>query len=209
MKKTLIAAVAAMAAGPAMAADFYVPPVIVPPPAPIYYNWTGPYIGVQKGWSWARFSETLVGETYSDSAFVAGVYAGYNWSLGPNWVIGLEADYNWSNIFDDTSTFLHTVRENSFGSVRARLGHTMDRSMIYVAGGWAFGNVTLGNPSTVSQTLHGWTAGIGGEYAITQNVIGRIEYRYTNYGSRLFPIGPDHALSYHDSKLLFGVALKW
>jgi outer membrane immunogenic protein len=36
-----------------------------------------------------------------------------------------------------------------------------------------------GNPS-------GWTAGAGLDYAFTRNVFGRIEYRYTDLGTRSF-----------------------
>ncbi len=211
MRKTLIAAGAAVfLGGPAMAADFYVPPIVPPPPAPVYYSWTGPYVGLQKGWSWANFSESNFLETYSDGAFVLGVYGGYNWSLGPNWIFGLETDFNWSNVLDNTTVPFHGVRENSFGSVRARLGYAMDRTLLYVAGGWAYSNVTMDFLNTsVSRTHNGWTIGVGVDHAFTQNLFGRIEYRYTAYGPQTYPLFPNHVLSYNDSKVLFSLALKY
>src|SRR3954466_11761438 len=52
MKKFLLGSVglAALLAGPAMAADMRLPPP--PPPAPVYYDWTGAYIGFNAGGVW-------------------------------------------------------------------------------------------------------------------------------------------------------------
>ena len=52
MKKILLGSVAlaAMFAGPAMAADIRVPP---PPPPVVYYDWTGAYIGFNAGGVWS------------------------------------------------------------------------------------------------------------------------------------------------------------
>ena len=51
MKKFLLGSVglAAMFAGPAMAADMRLPP---PPPPVAYYDWTGAYIGFNAGGVW-------------------------------------------------------------------------------------------------------------------------------------------------------------
>ncbi len=88
------------------------------------------------------------------------------------------------------------------------MGYTMNRTMLYVAGGYAFSNVTMTDGAlSASRTHGGWTAGVGAEHAFTNNLVGRIEYRYTNYNAQTYPIVPDHVLSYHDSKILFGLAL--
>ena len=51
MKKFLLGSVglAAMLAGPAMAADM---PVVAPPPPPVVYDWTGAYVGFNVGGAW-------------------------------------------------------------------------------------------------------------------------------------------------------------
>ena len=72
MKKFLLGSVglAAMLAGPAMAADM---PVAAPPPLPLYYNWSGVYGGVNIGGVWSTVNQTfpnptLLGNTGPGSA---------------------------------------------------------------------------------------------------------------------------------------------
>ena len=57
MKKLLLGSVglAAMLAGPAMAADMRLPP---PPPPVAYYDWTGVYIGFGVGGVWEKVNRT-------------------------------------------------------------------------------------------------------------------------------------------------------
>jgi outer membrane immunogenic protein len=103
---------------------------------------------------------------------------------------------------------------NWIGTVRPRLGYAADRALLYVTGGMAFGSTpgggsvtyvsTVAGPpavtsaylygsNTSSKTKIGWAAGIGGEYAITPNLIARVEYLYTSLGktnlSYLAPAG--------------------
>jgi outer membrane immunogenic protein len=64
-----------------------------------------------------------------------------------------------------------------------------DRTLIYATGGWAFADVHVRNnglvtgPLSYGSTRNGWTLGAGAEYAFADNVIGRFEYRYSNFGS--------------------------
>ncbi|HMK89141.1 MAG TPA: outer membrane beta-barrel protein, partial [Methylocystis sp.] len=81
-------------------------------------------------------------------------------------------------------------------SLRARAGFTLDRMLIYTAGGAAFGefgsNLQLfGTDLTLapfyaadqrSSTRAGWTVGGGVEYAVNPHWSVRGEYRYTDFG---------------------------
>src|SRR3954470_7777474 len=95
MKKFLLASVAfAAIAGPAMAADM---PIAPPPPAPIYYDWTGAYIGFNAGGVWNEINRNfLVGGAVNpnfgtnDSDGIFGFHAGAQWQWGA-WVLGVEA----------------------------------------------------------------------------------------------------------------------
>jgi outer membrane immunogenic protein len=97
----------------------------------------------------------------------------------------------------------------------------MDRFLPYIAGGVAFGSVknTLSSTDGIdevsvsqSKTLTGWTAGAGVDYAATDNVIVRLEYRYTDYGHKDFDFGvPDAGVrdKFKTNEVRLGVAYKF
>src|SRR5437588_4561581 len=102
MKKLLCATAATLAfalAAPAGAADLPVRPVYKAPViAPVLYNWTGFYLGLNAGYSWGRSATdfTVAGVPFGSSSrdlngWVGGGQIGYNWQTG-QWVFGLEAD---------------------------------------------------------------------------------------------------------------------
>ena len=123
MKKFFLGSVAlaAMFAGPAMAADIRVPP---PPPPVVYYDWTGAYIGFNAGGVWHEVDRQfhapfagfpppagglgpappggLNGFTTSDSDGIYGFHAGAQWQWGA-WVLGAEAAL--SGCFDECRSF--------------------------------------------------------------------------------------------------------
>jgi outer membrane immunogenic protein len=140
-------------------------------------------------------------------------------------VIGLEGDggavwgsghtvvNNWSPYYTSTS-----VNSSYFGDIRGRLGYAMDRALLYVAGGVAFGNVetnyllpVIAIPgATIKSDRTGWTIGGGIEYAIFDNWIGRVEYRYTDLGSSSYhqPYLIDH-VSASSNEVLFAWIYKF
>ena len=80
-----------------------------------------------------------------------------------------------------------------YGSVRGRLGYAVDRFLVFGTGGWAWGNPSTSYALTGaapfvnnSRGSTGWTAGLGVEYAFTDYVSGRLEYRYTSLGTSGF-----------------------
>ena len=102
MKKFLLGSVglAAMLAGPAMAADMRLPP---PPPPVVYYDWTGAYIGFNAGGVWndqielspiSRAWRVGPGSASnfrtSDSDGIFGFHAGAQWQWGA-WVLGVRS----------------------------------------------------------------------------------------------------------------------
>ena len=96
MKKLFIGsmALAAMIAGPAMAADM---PVKAPPP-PVVYDWSGAYVGFNIGGAWFDVERTypnLGGASISssDSDVIYGFHAGAQGQWG-NWVLGFEAAFS-------------------------------------------------------------------------------------------------------------------
>lgn len=194
-------------AGQALAADL--PSAVIPlapiPMAETTFNWSGFYVGAQVGHSWGHDStieywtgtDTLTGDgwKYPTKGFMGGVFAGYNYELN-SIVVGAEADIEAADLrgrFVDTATGIGagTVRTEWQGSLRARLGFSaFDRTLIYATGGAAFAdrtdtyyNLISGAREPVQDVKVGWTIGGGLEYALTDNITVRTEYRYTDFGS--------------------------
>ena len=191
---------------------------IVAPLAASAFNWTGFYAGAQLGYGWgndttvelATGPNTPTGLAYElpSQGPLGGIFAGYNHQMN-SIVIGGEADIEAADIrgdFGDEITGLGAGASHIDwqGSVRARLGFTAsDRALGYLTGGVAFANInyvysrTALIPPAVDEPVTnfraGWTVGAGLEYALTDNVTLRGEYRYADYGT-----------FHNESKVAFG-----
>ena len=111
---------------------------------------------------------------------------------GAGGVFGIEGDVDGSNYRSAYALggFGNSTREPIQGSIRGRLGFAVDRALFYATGGAAFGdlrntyvNGLTGATDQFSHTRVGYTVGGGVEYAFTNNLSVRVEYRYTDYGS--------------------------
>lgn len=208
------------AGGAAFAADLpaYEPPAAVAAPVPSF-TWTGGYLGVQAGYGWGRstYGAAGVGSTRTrPEGFMLGGYAGYNYQFeGSGAVIGVETDLNWANI-DDKKTIAGVsgkaeTRWN--GATRARLGYAFDRFLVYGAAGVAYADrkVSVSGFGSDKKTAVGWTVGGGVESALTENVVARAEYRYTDYGKdtlRLNGVSTNGG-SYTEHRVMGGLAYKF
>lgn len=179
--KALLIAVAgiliASAVQSAQAADLG-PPLTKAPPMPAtvpVYNWTGFYVGVNVGGGWVNnnYTNTLTG-TFggvpitsafnSGSATAAGVIAGgqigFNYEFPANVVVGVEADFDVTNITGSSSGCAVTAGGvvnscasdsgsiQDFGTVRGRLGYAFNNVLVYGTGGWAYGESNLTSTTT-------------------------------------------------------------
>ena len=193
--------------GPAFAADLAVYTKAPASAAPAY-DWSGFYVGVFGGGGWGNHNvnnalgsaTTFANYTanYSSQGGMAGGEAGFNWQSG-NYVLGIEADGFWSGIsgndaagvaagsFPITSVDQDSLRWG--GTLRARGGIAVDRLLLFFTGGWAYGDLLHTNTAPVlgadQFTVHGngLTAGGGIAYAVTDNLIGKVEYRYYNFNA--------------------------
>jgi outer membrane immunogenic protein len=202
MKKSLFAAVCALPlmAGVAFAADL--PAAFAPAPV---FTWTGLYIGVNGGFGGDQFTypgsatDIASGTAHvTSSGFVGGGQIGYNWQVSNSFVLGVEADIDYSSIKGDVGlsgaigpdSFSLTggSQLNYLGTVRGRLGYAFGRALIYATGGFAYageksfasGSLTgLGSfDVSKSSSAEGWTVGAGAEYALTDNWTVKAEYLY-------------------------------
>jgi outer membrane immunogenic protein len=222
MKKlSLVAAALALSAGTAVAQDQV-------------YDWSGAYIGAQAGYA---VGESLYTNSdfpteyvnYDPDGFFGGVYAGYNFQMSNNVVLGVDGDLNFTGI-KGTNDYWWVGRgpvpsasaEIKYSAaLRGRLGYAMDRFLPYVAGGLSMakydfdfildtGHVYYAE----SKSMVGWNVGLGADYAATDNIVVRAEYRHSDYGSKsfaqpdFFAIDDAHiTLSSHDIRI--GLAYKF
>jgi outer membrane immunogenic protein len=161
--------------GAATAAD-------LPAKAPVYkapivepWTWTGVYIGLNAGYSWGRSSTTesvfdnttnallfTANNSFNMNGGIAGGQIGANWQSGV-WVVGIEADVQWSGQKGGTSfTCPAQVCNNTtaipaaativsgafdqrlqwFGTLRGRFGVALVPTVFgYVTGGLAYGDI--------------------------------------------------------------------
>ena len=81
------------------------------------------------------------------------------------------------------------VGSDYLASLRGRVGYAFDRALIFATGGVAFTDASAesddfgGFNLDADDSLTGWTIGAGGEYAFTDNWIGRVEYRYYDFSN--------------------------
>ena len=138
--------------------------------------------------------------SYRVNGPVAGLFVGGNYQLNKI-VLGVEGDWQWSNLIGNNQilaplgavgvfpggpfTISTTVKD--YAAVRGRVGLALDRFLVFGTGGWAWGNPLTSYALTNAAPFFnnggsaiGWTAGLGVDYAFTDSVFGRIEYRYTS-----------------------------
>ena len=185
-------------------------------PAPVS-TWTGFYVGGNAGYGWdsikaSEFSGTNafpVGTVFSKengSGWLAGVQAGYNFQVTPNFVVGLEAEYSWADI-SGTETTISTVprflgftsasttKLQDFALGTARIGYAANSYLLYLKGGVAYGetsgsgiatnaNGTLFETSTHFSSRVGAVVGVGAEWMFAPNWSAKIEYDHIFFDVR-------------------------
>ena len=209
-KRILAASLIALAGtiGGAAAADVgvYTPTPEPPPYTPSQgFTWTGPYVGGMIGYGWGESKGG--GHAAAADGVTGGAYAGYNFSMS-NFLFGLEGDITASGMEGKNGPF--TVSNPWDATLRARAGFTIDRILLYGTGGVAFGEVKVKNAGSSDTNVQtGWTAGAGAEAAITSNVVGRLEYRYTDLGSSGFATTPASNVGFTSNQVFAGVGLKF
>ena len=130
-----------------------------------------------------------------------GIYAGYNVDLGNNLVAGVDGNVDLSKVKSSqkltSPDHYNEIKEKYNGAIRARLGYNLGRVLPYVAGGFSFadaavseglaksdGDFTIGKqgkttPQKIKYKVEsGWNLGGGVDYAMSDNLILRADYRY-------------------------------
>ena len=186
------------------------PPVYIPPAPPPVFSWSGVYVGGQVGYDFGNVRSTalatgspvgLASNSVSQNGVIGGGHIGYNYATRPMPFFGngsaISAVFGFEGDVDGTSAKANyalgainvSSSPNVQGSVRGRVGLAVDRVLFYATGGAAFGgfqnnyfNTLNGLNDSFSHTRVGYTVGGGIEYAFTNNLSVRAEYRFTDFG---------------------------
>lgn len=259
---TCIATILTCAFVPSVYAADIVSPQNTPITTAPSFSWAGFYVGGQVGESWSNggyvtesdprnisnYDEHIYSNfwffrmrahSYNAGKPLGGVYAGYNWQIKPNLLLGIEGDFAWLNReggyhYQDDLTgsgdpgcfyyFDTNVKQKWVGAVRARVGIPIGRLLPYVAAGISFTELKYSienaeynnwrpyryNAFQENRALQGGSIGAGVDYAISDHVVLRTEYRYADYGSESFSLDDykrELKLKTHDIRL--GVAYKF
>jgi outer membrane immunogenic protein len=201
-KRILTISVLLSLSAPALAADLAVKARPLSPLSPVPVStWTGFYAGANLGYGWRNdegstssvsgpgFVLSPVGtplyggaRAFSSDAdgVIGGLQIGYNWQVSPMFVVGVEADWQASDLSGGAnciipcgvpiapipgpggiffpSVFNSLTAESSidwFGTARVRGGALVGNSLFYVTGGLAWGDVSVNASSTGNGTLFG------------------------------------------------------
>jgi outer membrane immunogenic protein len=207
MMKLLSASVAlaALVAGPAVAADL-ARPVYKAAPPPAAFSWTGIYVGVHAGSAWSTHDTTLsavdvlipIPAQINTNGFLGGAQVGFNYQTG-SLVWGAEAQFSWSDLTGSNlcfGEFACSAKTDWLGTAAVRLGYAFDRTMVFVKGGgaWAHNKYDLTVPGeglafNASETRWGWMFGTGIEHAFYGNWSAKVEYDFLDLGTKTVDFG--------------------
>jgi outer membrane immunogenic protein len=136
-------------------------------------NWQGVYIGGHVGGAVGSTAKT------STSGFVGGAQIGVNGQFDKV-VVGVEADVSATS--NGNTGFGTKFRQGTNGSMRGRLGYSLDRVMVYGTGGISVSNYEYRSPVASSSRMRtGSVFGAGAELMLTDNISVRGEILRYNY----------------------------
>ena len=188
-----------LGAATAQAADIAARPYTKAPPLAPAYNWTGFYAGVNIGYG---FADRTVGfaagdpfiqdftsgpgypagtqipsAAYNLHGITGGLQLGYHLQVAPQWVTGLEADFNGLDFNSSgTSSFrlgpsvglsspvslVASAKADWFGTVRGRIGWLpTEQFLVYGTGGLAYGHIKETLVLNAVPNLSGGSGGSG------------------------------------------------
>jgi len=209
----LLAAVAVLGFdATAFAADMPTKMPIKAPPV-VGYAWDGFYAGGYAGSALGQvgFNTPAPGNpagtrtgngNVNDYEFTVGLTAGYNWTIAPTWLVGVEGDFGFMRVNRNFKEYNDVITAGTkadwYGTARVRAGYLTGPALLYVTGGAAFVRVTgifgsdaITIPPTESTTTRvGWTVGGGIETKLSRSWSAKTEYLFIDAGDRTFGSDP-------------------
>lgn len=156
-------------------------------------NWDGAYIGGFVGAGWGVADHVAdAGPCAPDgcdvdlSGWLVGVTAGANFTVGSGFILGIAGDIAWADIQGDDDSNVGPISSGVDweGSLRAVAGFDGGAFMPYLTGGLAVAHAwhELGLGDGEGDATHiGWTAGVGVQIAVADNMSLDLQYRHSWY----------------------------
>jgi len=161
-------------------------------------DWTGPYVGAFIGGGAAVNDLDVLGgllefDGVGGEGFVGGGFAGFNYQVGPSFVVGVQAEIGVADLQTDISTpilggiSLEAAPDFNV-ALSGRFGWLADpETLLYIIGGYSYAEyeteINFGAGSVkFDEEYDGFHVGAGIEARITDSLTARVEYRYTKYG---------------------------
>jgi opacity protein-like surface antigen/outer membrane receptor protein involved in Fe transport len=171
--------------------------------APTAYHWAGAYVGANFGGAFSAGEHVLtpIGtDRTNPSGALGGLQFGYNYLVAPTWLVGIEAELDWTsaqgktNFVDPagTASLSITSDHNWYDTLSGRIGYVMGPLMLYAKGGAAWVNADyrmevnsgLDGLTLTNTTRPGWIAGGGLEYMLGSRWSAKLEYDHLDFGSK-------------------------
>lgn len=156
-------------------------------------DWSGLYLGLNGGYGWSSI-DVGIGPDVRVDGWLGGGHIGVQGQFD-RWVLGIEAAYALGELDGSRTTDFDGAPLKIEASIRdlflvtGRLGYAWADRLAYVKAGYAsadaaYSTTYLGAIASAKTRLDGWTAGLGIERALTQNITVGFEYNYVDLGSK-------------------------
>ncbi|MFN0264581.1 outer membrane protein [Tepidamorphus sp. 3E244] len=156
------------------------------------FNWTGVYAGLHAGSSNFEVDDPDEqigsGPKFNIDGVAMGGLIGANYQYN-SLVFGVEADISHTPFDTWAPSGGDRVEANDMLSVRGRLGYALGNTLLFATAGWATTEIDTNDRDFGRLDFDGFIVGGGFEHAVSRNVVARLEYLYTDFGSEL---GPDN-----------------
>jgi outer membrane immunogenic protein len=154
-------------------------------------GWGGFYAGINGGYS---FDQQQKHTQMKDEGGFGGGQIGYNWQAS-SLVLGIETDFQGAALDHSTAVTIggvagtHKRSIDEFGTVRGRAGFAAGPMLLFVTGGFAYGNKT--NEFNLAANVYkedgweiGYAAGGGVEYKISPGWTAKVEYQFVDLSQK-------------------------
>lgn len=182
------------------------------------HDWTGFHAGAMAGYGEVKPKSNafnLIQPNADDAVY--GVFLGYDYQFNNRFLVGVEADWAFSDMSSTVPCFNPAFTCNagidSMATIRARAGMTFNRTLVYATAGYAqidYSGFTRNAVATFadSSDIGGWTYGLGLEYAVTDRIHVGAEARWAEFDSTVMAYDVPYTVSPETFTALLRVSIK-